>query len=621
MNTSVTTSTDAATVHAQRRPGAEGLSQSTNTGRLNAYLPGVLLERLATTPAAKAITHDATMVFVDISGFTKLSERLARTGREGAEHLVGTISRSFSALLADAGEHGGTLIKFGGDALLLWFEGDEHAARACAAAAAMRRTLRRIGTVRAGASTIVLRMSVGVQTGPFQMLLVGGSHREYMPVGPSISSLVAMESHAGAGQILISEQTAAMLPERCLGERTGPGILLSRAPTPRPLPRRDAVELPSDALVATLLGTALRAHVLAAPAQPEHRTATVSFMQFGQIDELIRSESAEVAAECVEEIVCAAQEAADRYEIAILGSDIAADGGKLLFSAGAPRAVGDDEERMLLTMRHIVEAKTRLPVRAGVNRGYTFTGEVGPPDRRTYAVMGDVVNLAARLCAKARWGTVLTTEPVISRTPGRFAVTAVEPFMVKGKSRPIEGFEVGGALRAAPAASRATQLPLIGRDAELAILERAIAAAQAGSGALVELVAESGMGSSTLINEARKRAPDLRSLQATCESYTRAIPYIAWRELLRQLLGIGWDDPDAVALAALRRHVLAAQPELAPWLPLLAIAIGAQAPGTREVDELAPDARVTRLHDAVLRLLRPVLAAPTIAPRPDHQPR
>ena len=76
---------------------------------------------------------------------------------------------------------------------------------------------------------------------------------------------------------------------------------------------------------------------------------------------------------------------------------------------------------MLLAMRHIVEAGTRLPVRIGVNRGYVFTGEVGPPFRRTYAVMGDVVNLAARLCAKAPWGEVYATEPVLDRARGRFA--------------------------------------------------------------------------------------------------------------------------------------------------------------------------------------------------------
>jgi class 3 adenylate cyclase len=59
--------------------------------RLDPYVPRVLLRHLAETPDAVLQTVDATVVFADISGFTKLSERLARLGREGAEELVETI--------------------------------------------------------------------------------------------------------------------------------------------------------------------------------------------------------------------------------------------------------------------------------------------------------------------------------------------------------------------------------------------------------------------------------------------------------------------------------------------------------------------------------------------------
>ena len=71
---------------------------------------------------------DATVVFADISGFTALSERLARLGREGAEELTETIGGSLSTLLTVAYENGGSLLKLGGDALLLLFEDEGHAA-------------------------------------------------------------------------------------------------------------------------------------------------------------------------------------------------------------------------------------------------------------------------------------------------------------------------------------------------------------------------------------------------------------------------------------------------------------------------------------------------------------
>jgi class 3 adenylate cyclase/tetratricopeptide (TPR) repeat protein len=581
-------------------------------GRLSAYVPRVVLERLRDTPDAAVVTRDGTMAFVDISGFTKLSERLARTGREGAEHLSDTISACFSTLLAQAYAEGGSLLKFGGDALLLWFTGEEHVLRACSSAVSMRGTLRRIGRVRAGASSIVLRMSVGVHSGDYDAYLLGSSHREYVVAGPAVSTVVALESHAGAGQILVSEQTAARLPERCRGAASGPGVLLARAPAPQPWLIRDSAPPPADESVAGCLSTMMRAHLLAAPSHPEHRTATVSFVQFGGLDKLVAESGAEHAATALEEVVRAGQEAADRYEICFLGSDIAADGGKLLFAAGAPRAIGDDEERMLRAMRHIVEADTRLPVRIGVNRGPVFTGDVGPPFRRTYAIMGDVVNLAARLCAKAPWGEVYSTEPVLERSRGRLRATAVPPFMVKGKSRPIAAVEVGPAVRAAPAAAPAERLPVIGRDAELEILARAIAEAGAGHGSLVELAGKSGSGTSRLLAEARELAGGARVLHAICDSYSQSVPYLACRDLMRQLLELSWDDPDDVALERLRAAVELTSTDLTAWLPLLAIALGTEAPSTRDVDELAADAREAKLHEVVLRFLAPTLTVPTI---------
>ena len=90
--------------------------------------------------------------------------------------------------------------------------------------------------------------------------------------------------------------------------------------------------------------------------------------------------------------------------------------GKLILTAGAPIATGDDEERMLLALRRIVDADLPIPVRIGVNRGAIFAGDIGPFYRRTYTVMGDAVNLSARLMAKAAPGHIYATADVLDRS-------------------------------------------------------------------------------------------------------------------------------------------------------------------------------------------------------------
>jgi len=570
------------------------------------------MRHLVSAPGEPVRSLEGTVVFADLSGFTRLSERLARTGREGAEHLVDTINTSFSALLADAYAYGGSMLKFGGDALMLWFEGDEHPLRACASACAMRSTLRSAGRIRAGSSNVVLRMSVGVHSGFYETFLVGGSHREYLVAGPAASTVVAMEASASSGQILLSKETARRLPAGCLGSPHGPGVLLARAPLTTTATPSEPLLRPPDDAIAACLSTAVRAHVLPAPAVPEHRTATIGFLHFGKLDELIETGGVATAAEQLDELVRVVQDAVERYEVCLLDSDIAANGGKLRLSAGAPRAVGDDEERMLLALRQIVDASTRLPVRIGIHRGHVFSGEIGPPYRRTYALMGDAVNLAARLMTKAPFGRIYATREVLDRSQTGFQETELEPFLAKGKKRPVHAWDVGPPRRAAQPGAVRRRLPLIGRSRELETLRSGILASGLGYGTLIELVGETGSGKSRLLSEARALAGEIRFVHSTCEPYTRDTPYAAWRDPLRQLLGVGSEDPEEDVLAQLRSELERGQPDLLPWLPLLAIAFGIDAPASTEVDELAQDARPAKLHEVVLRFLEPELAVPTM---------
>ena len=93
---------------------------------LGPYLPRMLTAWLAEAPGTTLRAVDGTVVFVDISGFTKMSERLARNGKVGAEEVADVIGSVFARLLSVAYGEGGGLIKFGGDALLLLFTGPEH---------------------------------------------------------------------------------------------------------------------------------------------------------------------------------------------------------------------------------------------------------------------------------------------------------------------------------------------------------------------------------------------------------------------------------------------------------------------------------------------------------------
>jgi class 3 adenylate cyclase len=271
-----------------------------------------------------------------------------------------------------------------------------------------------------------------------------------------------MEGAASAGQILISPETAKLLPRGCSGAALGPGLQLVRSPVPAEWVAPADTVRPADDAIAGALPEIVRALVLGGHAAPEHRTASVAFVQFEDLDDLITREGTETAAHGLDQLVRLVQDACDHYEVCFLDSDISSDGGKIRLSAGAPRVVGDDEERMLLALREIVDGDFRLPVKAGVHRGPVFTGEVGPSYRRWYVVMGDTVNLAARVMGKAPRGHIYATREILRHAQGRFGQAALEPFAVKGKARPVQAWDVGPPTHATARSAVRPEPPLVG---------------------------------------------------------------------------------------------------------------------------------------------------------------
>ena len=176
--------------------------------------PHPLSCRASHTPGARKTRDqliDGTAVVVDISGFTALSEQLASIGREGTEQLIATLSRVFTVLMP-ATDDGADVVKFAGDALFLLFRGADHAKHAVHAAWNMNRVLGAIGDIHLPAARVRLRMSVGVHSGAFAFHVTGSQSLGIVMSGPAVDRVLDLQSEAPAGRILVSGETAALLP-------------------------------------------------------------------------------------------------------------------------------------------------------------------------------------------------------------------------------------------------------------------------------------------------------------------------------------------------------------------------------------------------------------------------
>ncbi|MDX6421965.1 MAG: hypothetical protein QOG28_6585, partial [Trebonia sp.] len=244
---------------------------------------------------------------------------------------------------------------------------------------------------------------------------------------------------------------------------------------------------------------------------------------------------------------------------------------------GAPEAHEDDPERAVRAAYRAVSATAAaatavganatdvaetLGLRIGVESGPAVVGPVGDGAKMEYAAFGDVVSVAAALQSAAGPGSVLVGPATRAATAHLFSWGTVEEVtLVPGTPR------LAAAYLHAPLATAADrrprlggQAPLVGRQAELRMLDIAVRAAVAGRGHVIALTGEPGIGKTRLVQESRKRfiawvgAGSGRRplwLEGRGASYASAIPYSLYRQLIASWIGVPLDEPPARIRAAL----------------------------------------------------------------------
>src|SRR5256714_2629532 len=201
-----------------------------------------------------------------------------------------------------------------------------------------------------------------------------------------------------------------------------------------------------------------------------------------------------------------------------------------------------------------------LALRIGINTGLAVAGAVGDKESE-FGVLGDAVNVAARLEQAAEPGEVLVGDATYRLAPGLFAYEPHPPVAAKGRTAPLVAWRL---LRVETEATD-RRAPLIGRESEMALLVGALEDALAGKGHIVSIVGEAGLGKTRLVDEllADPRALGARVARARCSPYDTHRAYGAISDLLRRALAIGTNAPTEIAHRTLTETVPGMEPEAA----------------------------------------------------------
>lgn len=586
-----------------------------------AYVPRILLDSLASHPDRPLPWWervDGTLVMADVSGFTALSERLARAGKEGAEWLTGIINRFFGRMLDIALDCGGTTITFGGDAILLLFYGDDHERRGIAAALRMLHGTQTLPAYRIGNDRVKLSMSMGAHAGRILTASAGTeTHAQYLVIGPETVKTAQAEAAATAGELAITPELARRVGSHAATQPLGDFLRVERlVNTPRYGQTPDPVShtVPADLLaryVPSFVAEAVRAEPRLPIPEPghEHRNVTVAFVNVLGVDELLTSQGPEALVDEVQRYLEPVVRLARENEGCVVSNDIYTDGFKLIVAFGAPVAHEHDAQNALRFAASLCDAIAKLGLRLnhriGVHGGFIFSGDVGPPYRRQYTVMGDAVNLSARLMSTALPGQIIVSAHTRDAAGACFVVRELPPVRVKGKEDLIEVGSLEGQCEPAPIVSD-IEGGFFGREEERAALDRALAAVEHGRGQIVVVRGEAGMGKSRLAAEFERALPKRGWTIAVGRAYrhTSGQPFALWVPVLTALLDLEPDDDDAARSDKALRSVERADPALAEWASLLNPLLHLSLPHSALVRSLDARSRRERMFDLVVALLR-----------------
>ncbi len=582
------------------RPGQTGQTDRTASNRMadlvsdnvEAYIPGDRRRALADGLEMPDRVEGAAL-FADISGFTVLTEALAREVGllRGPEELTRVLEMVFDAVLHELHRRGGSAIYFSGDAVTCWFDGDDGTV-AVSCGLAMQEAVKRVGTITTPAGTIVqLGMKVAVAAGPARRFVVGDPDIQLIDVlaGSLLDRIADLEHHAERGEVLVDGPTLdALGPALELSILKGVGAgrvgvvaaLVDRGPSPKP--PAPAPRLPRSVVRQWLLPPVYerlnsgRGEFLA-----ELRPVIPLFLRFGGFD----FDGDDDAPAAFDHFVRQAQRIVDNFGGNVLQLTIGDKGAYLYAVFGSPLAHEDDAVRACQAALGLLELERSTDatgLQIGLAGGRLRSGTYGHRHRRTFTCLGDATNLAARLMSAAPAGQIYVAAELASGVSGSFDFEHLDAISVKGKAgvQAVERLLRQPSDRVARVSHRPQQL--VGRVSELEQLLGQGIRAMAGRGQVVAVVAEAGMGKSTLVAEAVQRlsAEGMRVYAGQTAS-VGSTSYQVWRDVFADLFALDEDtsapyggDADGDRRAGLERALADCDPELVPRLPLLGPLLG-----------------------------------------------
>lgn len=463
------------------------------------YLPRQISEHPPEQGETRYTWQEGTLMFTDLAGFTPLLEANATHGRAGAETLLGVLNDYFTKMIEVISKSGGTLLEFTGDAMLAQFSAEQQndVARAIRAGLRMQRAMSHFERIETAHEILRLGMRIGLHRGRFLVADIGTPRRmEQVLLGKTVLKTKLSEGMGMVGQVNLTQAAYEHVQdqfrfqngnedymlvvddfeEEQLGEydithsrkRMGSPLLLDRSiegliaeiETAITTVEKLASYIPMQ-ILNLLVESASRRRI-----NPEFPDLSVIFVNLiGLPESLDFASSGEehVPVINISQIFALINAAVEARGGVLKNVTYHHTGSDMLIYFGVPNGHTNDSYRAAdaaLSIREIITSYTPPTIggrkidtycQIGIARGSVFAAEIGEPrGRREFNILGDTVNIAARLMSRAGRNQILLTEAAYKPIAERYESESLGLYSLKGKAKSIPIFALEGHVEQSP---------------------------------------------------------------------------------------------------------------------------------------------------------------------------
>jgi class 3 adenylate cyclase len=598
------------------------------------YLPDLVRQALATSwagkPGQQLTSHEGATLFVDVSGYTSLTQSAVRRGDDVLERFKGALNEFFSRVIDLIYVEGGDVVTFEGDAILAFFPVREASlasvvARAARCALAVSQVRLEIATLELETKVNAVASRIAVGCGEVWLTAFGrpGRRRHFLLGGRALDHLVSSQRGAPPGSVRVTREAvkllrsvAAFLPG--VESENGTQTLLALSAQESDMP---TLLVTSDAPISDLLACL--------PSAVSERIATRQSEWLAEIRfvcplfiSLVAKGGRPAEPERLAETILTIEDVLIRFGGELLHVRTDDPGIVAVGLFGIPGATHEDDVLRATwaacEVNSVIDA-VDFHVGIGVASGMALCGIYGNPRRQDYSVIGDVMNLAARLMQR-REG-LLSDYPTAHLAGPGIAWSDAGSLALKGFADPIKVVRLEGQCeQRGPGRSSADPavVRLIGREREQARIEAYLRTNLAGTssdeGRTLLIEGEAGMGKSMLARFAVNCSQDLglRVLLVAANRIERLTPYYVWRVLVQRVLAPDGPAAPAGRLTEVVLNLLTGTPELLHFAPLLRDILSIDIAPTELTRQMEPSARATMTARLLVHLIESRISGPVL---------